>query len=252
MSGSDSPILLMTATIKPPLDAINLKRVDVALRMADYKAALAFYLRMLERGAISAIVFAENSNVDIHELHELAAASPAGSLVEFLQFDGLDHPGSYGRGYGEFKLLDYAMRQSRNVAAADPSAQIWKVTGRYLITNLEKIMRRRNGSLKMWVHCRNYPGRWADMYVMGWRRDFYARFLEGVYTQLNEQETGISERAFRFYVDELAARERVARRLHPVPEVSGVRGFDGKNYADARLKRVVRGAMQVVAPWVWI
>jgi hypothetical protein len=245
-------VLLMTATIQPPADAVNLVRRDVALRMEDYLGALKYYVDLLEQGVLSHIVFAENSNVDIAPLRHVAAASARADRIEFVQLDGLDHPGAYGRGYGEFKLMDHAMQHSQAIAGLEPSDEVWKVTGRYLVTNLAELLARRRGTPGLRVHCRDYPRSWADMYVMAWQPRFYAEHIQGLYHQLNEQTTGISEPVFRRIVDAWSARSEIARRLKPVPQVHGVRGFDGVNYADARLKRHFRRAMQTVAPWIWI
>ena len=247
------PVLLMTATIQPPADAVNLVRRDVALRMEDYCGALKYYVELLEQDVLSHIVFAENSNALIEPLRRIAEASTHPDRIEFVQFDGLDHPGAYGRGYGEFKLMDHAMRHSQAITRLGHSDEVWKVTGRYLVTNLPELLSKRRGSPYLRVHCRDYPRAWADMYVMAWQPRFYADRIQGLYHQLNEEASGISaEPVFRRIVDGWSAECEVARRLRPVPEVHGVRGFDGVNYADARLKRHFRRAMQAIAPWIWV
>jgi hypothetical protein len=246
------PVLLMTATIQPPADAVNLVRRDVALRMEDYRGALKYYIALLERGVLSHIVFAENSNVDIAPLREITGRCRSPERVEFIQFDGLDHPGAYGRAYGEFKLMDHAMRNSEVIAGLAALDEVWKVTGRYIVTNLAELLARRRGNPVLRVHCRDYPGPWADMYLMSWQPRFYAEHIQGLYHRLNEQETGVSERVFRRVVEGWAADHDVAQRLKPVPELRGVRGFDGTDYGEARLKRQIRRAVQTVAPWLWI
>lgn len=243
----------MTATVNPPRDARVLVRVDPAQRLGDYQQALRYYVDALLTGAIAGIVFVENSNADISSLHSLAAAHHVEDQVEFIQFHGLDYPGSFGRAYGEFKLLDHAMAHSRLIRSASESTVVWKVTGRYKVINLDRIAKRENPGQQMWAHCRDYPLRWADMYIFGWRKAFYAEHIRGLYTQLDESKMSSSaEVAFRDWLDTLATKEPVSRRIAPSPEIEGIRGFDGAAYQQRRVKTLIRRIADRIAPWLWI
>ena len=105
-------LLMMTATINPQPGAAGLDRTDPALRMKDYCEALDFYLSKKSR-LIDRIVFVENSHSDLSPLQRLAENNRGSKQVEFVSFYGLDYPPEYIRGYGEFKLLDYAFHNSR-------------------------------------------------------------------------------------------------------------------------------------------
>ena len=107
--------LLMTATIKPLVGIPELQRTDPLERMNDYMRALRFYCNVPET-VIARIVFIENSESDLSPLHEVASSAKATHRVEFLSFNGLDYPPGYGRGYGEFKLVDYAMSHAHFLA----------------------------------------------------------------------------------------------------------------------------------------
>jgi hypothetical protein len=122
--------ILLTATITPPVNAVQLSRVDPSLRLQDYTTSLGFYLEQLKKGVVSGLIFAENSNSDIQSLRSLVESHPMKDSVEFISCQGLDYPPEYGRGYGEFKLVDHAMRHSKLVQAMDQSDKIWKITGR--------------------------------------------------------------------------------------------------------------------------
>jgi hypothetical protein len=253
MVQKSAPLLIMTATIVPPADAANLSRTDPSLRLRDYAGALEFYVGCLERGVISGIVFAENSQADISALKTQVASSPKHAQIEFIQFPGLDHPGSNGRGFGEFKLLDFAMAHSELIRTAPADAEVWKVTGRYKVLNLSRILSRRRPAASLWVHCRNRPRRWADMYLLGWRRDYYSRHVQGLYRELDETgQRRSAEVMFRDKVDTLAQARDVCLRLNPSPELSGVRGLDGRAYADQRAKQILRRVCDRFLPWVWI
>ena len=125
-------VLLLTATVTPPIGMPLLARTDPVQRLQDYTQALRFYLPLLG-STFDSIVLAENSASDISSLRRLAVEKGAQERVEFLSFFGLDHPPSYGRGYGEFKLVDYAMRHSQFL---NGDAYVWKCTGRYVVNSV--------------------------------------------------------------------------------------------------------------------
>ncbi|MCQ3976716.1 MAG: hypothetical protein DPW09_25080 [Anaerolineae bacterium] len=140
--GESYQILLLSATVIPPSHVPNLVLTDPGLRLLDYERALAFYLTLIGKG-VDYIVFAENSNADISRLHELVHRNGLQDRVELISFYGLDYPAEYGKGYGEFKLVDYAMSNSRLLSAEMSKAVIWKVTGRYVVKNLSEVIRQR-------------------------------------------------------------------------------------------------------------
>ena len=128
-------ILLMTSTINPRKGEPLLKRMDPVQRLDDYKKAMMHNLTFLGKG-LDKIVYVDNSEADLSEL--IALCSEHKNKVELISYYGLDYPIAHGRGYGEFKLLDYAMQNSKLINAAKESDQILKITGRYLMINMDK------------------------------------------------------------------------------------------------------------------
>lgn len=245
-------ILLMTATVTPPAGATKLTRTDPAERLNDYREALRFYLRQLEQRHLDAVVFVDNSNSDIGVLRELAAQSPGADRVEFISFYGLQHPPEYGRAYGEMKLIEHAMAHSRTIEAATDRDYVWKVTGRYVLKNIVRTMRVRNGA-QLICHCRNYPEKWADMFFMGWTKRGYTQILAAATDLLNEQVTGGSaETKFRAFLDLSPHARSIQKRLSATPELEGFRGYDGKRYESQLAKNLVRQLLDRLAPWIWI
>src|SRR4051812_36686201 len=108
------PTLLLTATITPPPGATYLARTDPGARLRDYLWAFDFYVNLPNK-VIGRIVFVENSGGDLSELRRLAEQHPE-KEIEFISFFGLDYPPEYGRGYGEFKLIDHAFDHSELLA----------------------------------------------------------------------------------------------------------------------------------------
>lgn len=245
-------VLLLTATITPPAGVPLLVRVDPIVRMADYCTAFSFYLSIVGT-SFDAIVFAENSSSDLEPLKALAREAGKTDVVEFISFNGLDHPVSYGRGFGEFKLVDHAMRQARRLQG---DVQVWKCTGRYIVRNIAEIVRRRP-SVDIYCHFRNLPHRLCDLYLMSFTRQGYALALQGIFQHLrNDQTAGVHVReevAFRKLADAWPRSLRVARRFNSTPLVDGVRGWNNASYENRRsFKSGVRRVMQLACPWVWI
>ena len=245
-------ILLMTATITPPPTAVKLSRMDPQDRRRDYAEALSFYIERLDAGLIDGIVFVDNSNSDVAQFEAQASSSSHREKIEFISFYGLDYPPEHGRGYGEMRLVDYAMMNSRLIGAAGPDTVIWKVTGRYIIKNMQRLLESTDGS-QMYCHCRNHPMRWADMYFMGWTIAAYPKILANSAEALKESSAGLSaETSFRDLVDAKAKVFNVRRRFPVAPEIVGVKGWDSQKYQDKKLKSLMRAVLARVAPWVWV
>jgi hypothetical protein len=250
---SASNLVLLTATVTPPPDARNLARRDVALRLQDYLLAFDFYLGELRRGSFDRLVLCENSGCELAPFAARVAAQGLAARVELIGFFGLDHPAAHGRGYGEFKLVDHAMRHSALIAALDEPAMVWKVTGRYRVRNLAQLIATQPLHADLYCHCRNLPLRWLDMYLMRWNRRAYRGLIEGVYHALRQDASPTSaEQRFRALVDRHDGGLRIVRRFAQVPRIEGVRGFDNREYRSMWSTHLLRRAARRLAPWVWI
>jgi len=249
-------ILLLTATITPKSDVPNLKRADPYIRLQDYKAALKFYLAGINH-EWDAIVFAENSNSDISELKELVEQHDLSKNVEFIVFDGLDYPPHYDRGYGEFKLLDYAMEHSQFINAQHERVVVWKVTGRYVVKNLGALINRQPANFDVYCNFRNHPKHWVDTFLIAWTPTAYRACLKGVYhrlkTNVPEVPLGVAaEELLRNWFDQQSTI-KFAYRFKVTPWVDGTRGADNKGYStDNRWKISLRSAINTLLPWLWI
>jgi hypothetical protein len=226
-------ILIMTATVTPNQGLPGLIRSDPAVRLQDYRRSLASYLALLGR-TLDAIVFVENSNADLLELHDLAA--PHADKVEFIVFHGTDHPPAYGRCYAEAELLDYAMAHSQTVAAAGPHAVFWKVTGRYHVKNLPQLIRHRPKRFDFYCDLRRFRAPWADMRLMAWTKAGHAQIFQGIgpalREDLNNGRPG-EESLYRELSRRILGRQAVTR-LTREPLIDGVRAFDNANWSSGR------------------
>lgn len=254
---SKKNILLLTATITPKTGVPNLRRTDPKIRLQDYKKALEFYLSKVNK-CCHGIVFAENSNSDISELKNLVEKYQLTDQVEFVVFDGLNYPPHYDRGYGEFKLLDYAMEHSKLINRERQHAVIWKITGRYITVNLDKIIQSQSNQFDIYCNCRNYPKRWVDTYILAWTPEAYNKCIRGIYERLKLNIPGIppkaaAEEILRGHLDLWIREINLVQRFKITPEIEGARGADNKGYSAENLwKFQLRNVFNALFPWIWV
>ena len=256
MAGSKKRnVLLLSATIKPPEGMPALVRVDPAQRLADYSGALGFYSQLLSH-CFDAIVFAENSQWDLSSLRRQMAKDGMEDKVEFISFNGLNYPPSYGRGYGEFLLVDYAVAHSEFLRAFS-EASVWKCTGRYIVRNMAEIVRGRP-DCDLYCHMRNYRYPLCELFLLSWNLRAYEAVIHNVYHALrNDVIPGvhtIEETLFRKIVDSKIQTISVVPRFKVVPLIEGVRGWNNSRYSDRiwSPKIVIRRLTNLAAPWLWI
>lgn len=250
---STTNVLLLTATITPPQGVTNLARVDPAVRLDDYCRAFDFYCRALVDGTITKLIFAENSGSDISRLRELAEKHGVSGSTEFMCHPAMDDPPEYGRGYGEFKLIDKVMKSSSLIRNLQAHESIWKVTGRYVLRNLPAIIATRPPDADFYCHCRDIPIAWIELYVLCWNKTAYAEFLDGIYLQLQENRLRTPcEQGFRRLVDASTLRSVIVKRFRTIPRLEGYRGVDGQRYETMNLKLTMRKLANTFAPWLWI
>jgi hypothetical protein len=248
-------VLVMTATITPPNGARSLARTDPDLRRRDYERALEHYLDSLSLGTFDQLVFAENSDGNLESLRTLVFRKGLTKKVDFFSVYGLDYPIEYGRGYGEFLLIDRLM-ESPLMHSQCLNSIVWKITGRYRVANIEQFVRKCPRQFDLYCNCRNYPGRVTDQYILAWRVGIYLRYLKGVYDHLKENEIMYSEQLMREFIDKSHFDSLcVVPRFTRVPIIQGIRGSDNGDYSAGiknRGKLFLRQITNRAFPWLWI
>lgn len=246
--------LLLTATVAPPPNARLLARVDPEIRMLDYVWALEFYLN-LPNDVIRRIVFVENSNADLTRLRRLADRHPQ-KQVEFVSFFGLDYSPSFGRGYGEFKLMDHAFEHSESLAKLEPHDPIWKGTGRYRLLNIDKLVRSAPMNYELYCDFRDKPIPWMDLRFFSFSKESYLRNFKGLYPKLSEDlDLGSPEVILRHMFDDRLNEPTIIPRFLCQPRVSGIQAAHNVRYDRTlkdKVKFYVRALMRQVAPSVWV
>lgn len=169
-------ILLLTSTIQPKSDQPDLAIADPLERLNDYRTALEFYSSQLEAGTLDNIVYIDNSGYDLSSLKERFRSE----RIEWISFYDLDYPRTYHRGYGEFRLVDTAFTRSETLTNLEECDIVWKVTGRYIVKNLARVIAL--APKKMDMYCKVVRG-WAEMSLMAWSRLGYEVIIRNIWEQ---------------------------------------------------------------------
>ena len=129
-------VMLLTACIDPG-NIYSVARRDPATRLKDYMQSLKYLLKL---PGIPDIVFCENSGFDLSDIHELARLNnPYHKNLEILSFYGQPDRPEYGKGYGEMRIIGYALDHSDAIRKSDV---VMKVTGRFIVANAEAIAKK--------------------------------------------------------------------------------------------------------------
>lgn len=123
--------LLITATIDTKGTPFN-KRVDHDLRLNDTIIAIN---KWFKSGIFISIVIVENSN-NISKIKGNLIV-PSGLKVEFLGYDGQNFPRQFGKGFGVYEAISYALKHSILLSS---NSDICVVPGRYFIKNVNYIL----------------------------------------------------------------------------------------------------------------
>lgn len=217
-------LLLVTATVVPAAGQPGLALVQADERLQEYRQALRHHVGELRRGVVSAIVFAENSG---HDLRALAAEFPD-PAIEWLAVPPSPPEAGVHRGHAEFALLSHVAACSTTLRDAAPDDVVWKVTGRYQLRNLARMVRTAPPGLSLYLQLSDH---WAELSVLAWSVAGWSRWLEPVWP--------------RFRTD-MAPELILARDLHArqaageveglytawawLPYLVGRRGSDGSRY----------------------
>ena len=210
------PIILLTACINPG-DMPQTFLKDNNERLRQYRHALDFYLNKTNYP----ILFVENSGTDISEPY--CSYIESGRL-EVLFFYG-NQEKKKGKGYGEAKILEYALYNSSFIK--DESIII-KITGRLIVENINEIINHRFPFQKdnSIVCSFNSDCKFADSRIFCAPTSFLKSFVKhkneiddsnNIYFEhiLSQQALGNNESVYPFWVE---------------PSILGVSGSTGRVY----------------------
>lgn len=255
--------LVMTATIDTK-GMQDLSVSDADEREGQYRDTLNFYL---QRRWVKEIVFVENSGHDLTCFYEMAKMHPA-VKTEVISCSMNDYPRELGKSYGEMRLLDYVMDNSKAVAR---SGGFIKVTGRFPFLNLDKLLLEANRRQPWALFCDTKDHPVYDWLRIGWNghaadtrffivtTEFYRQHFYGRYRELNDSAGALVEELFFAVIQAQHGREKIVRRFRTEPEPAGRAGHRqisiiGTNDYSGWLaisKRRIRQFGRWFVPWFW-
>ena len=241
-------ILLITATVTPQANMPNLKVVNPQERVHQYLESIRFLVQSGATSIFEKIYLAENSGYDLTLFrHALIEAKCEVELVSIQpRVDG-----RVGRCLSEFLLIDDAMKVESLAQALERGCVLWKITGRYSILNLNKIVSNQ-ADYDININMRRYPKKWADLFLFSFNRRGWESIGAALCGFTPENNTGLSEVDIYDVINSISNKNEVTvqRRLPFEPHIVGVRGYDGHQYdsGSQRLKRIVRKTIRLVAP----
>jgi hypothetical protein len=211
----------------------NMERADPALRLGDYRRALA---RWLDDPWVRNVILVENSGYPLDELKEMARRHPSGKQVEFLSFDGQDFPRHLGKGYGESLALRHVLRESTQLQA---TGRFLKVNGRYYVSNVSQVLSCMEPSTGVFCNLTKSLT-YSDSRVFGGDIEFLDHVVrEGLHTDDSRGfwfEHTLAKAALRAIAD--GKPWQFIRRL---PVVEGYSGTMNRPYSEPRLKLRLKG-----------
>jgi hypothetical protein len=139
-------------------------------RINDYKESLRCWI---ENKAVQNIIFIENSGFDLSVFREIANQAIPKKNIEFISVQKNDFPRRFGKGYGEILTLIELLNRSNQIRE---TKRFIKVTGRYYIKNIEKII---NGfSVGTSIYCNlGQKMTYSDSRVFGGDLTFLENYL---------------------------------------------------------------------------
>lgn len=180
---SSKPVLLLSATIRP-ISLYNSERNDPKEREQDYIKSTHFYLKKGYR-----VVFVENSNTRSKQILQLGKNNPN---LEYLTFESKES--HLGKSKGEVEIINFALNNSQLLQSVD---YIIKITGRYLVSNIDQLILPTNDIEKPVYMNPTRNLRWADTRVMMMKKSYYFDFFMPIVSKyLDESKDVFMENVF--------------------------------------------------------
>ena len=256
---NDKIVLLLTGTINPdifktPEKSINVSLTDVTERLEQYKNAIHRYIK---ESLFTDIVFVENSGYDFSIQEILDESVQYNKRFEFIRLvlneTQISNMLKKGKGYGESLLIDYAINNSLLIKECD---EIWKVTGRLYIKNINTIITHRTEGVSEGI-CNNprrfikykqaWPGNWIHTeFFKITKADYYKYFNNN--WELCDDYTGAIGWRPQHCIEQvwyqIAKENHIQfKNFYEYPEIEGVYGSRNIKYETSFFKQKVKNLL---------
>ena len=241
--------LLLTATVTPQVNMRDLQVSRPGDRLTHYREAFSSLIANDCSGLFQTIYIAENSGHDMKEFEKILSASK--SRIELLKIDPMTD-GSLGRCFSEMSLIDQALKSDVIKDELNDNVLIWKLTGRYSVKNIRKIITNSYKNKDIIINMRKYPIHWADMYLFAFNEKGWRALFDEMKASKELKSMSISEETIYSIVSGFAKSGAldIRSRFPFEPHVRGIRGYDGRQYdfGSQRMKRYARQIARLLAP----
>lgn len=221
--------VLITTANNPPVGMPFLQMTDSVMRTIAAKAAVYFWVSQ----GIEQIVLADATGTNLLTEHEEAQIDNSETRIEQINYkQSSEDVIKKGKGYGEAKLIEYALNNSELLARAE---HFFKCTGKLYVRNFPAIaggIKANNISNLFWryVGDGSFMQPWVDCRFYYTSKTFARSHLLPAYLESDDQVHSVCE----YHIHEAVERNMKAGRS-PRPLITGYAGATGEPYFDSSL-----------------
>jgi len=212
-------VILLTGAIN--VEGVKyVKRYNTRDRINDYRKSLSEWLKYTNLK----IVFVENTNYPKNKLFENVSMY---SNLEYLTYDGRHFAQERGKGYGEFNIIEYAIKNSTFIRNSDI---ILKCTGRYKIAYAKKLVEHLQLSDSLLIGNYNKKLTFIDTRVIAFTPSFFKLYLSKYKNLINDEKGFYLEHAFASAGHEMLINNN---KWEPLPFpllIDGISGTSNKHH----------------------
>lgn len=215
-------VILLTSTVYPAIEGYIVNPED---RKKEYTTAINYYLAKTSYN----IVVVDNSDYNFaNDIDNIRLESL------FYKADGED--AVYGKGYGEAKILDYAIRHSKFLQNV---GQIIKITGRHIIVNIESLLSDCKNSLDVYVDV-DLKYRYAQSYFFVCNAIFLTKYLLPRRDEMNDSQGAHFEHSLAKALKHWKSDGGCHHEFKNPIFIKGHPGNSSINYAPPSFARIMR------------
>ena len=252
-------VLILTGTINPdvfktPERSINVKLTNVEERLDQYKKAIKRYI---EESIFTNIVFVENSGYDFDVQEIFDASLRYNKQFEFIRMSlsetQISNMLKKGKSYGESLLIDFAIKNSTLVKGCD---EIWKVTGRLYVNNINKIVTHStkganeaicNNPRRFIKYKEDWPGQWIHTEFFKILKTDYLKYFENNWELCDDYKDMIgwrSQHCIEQVWYQIAKDNHIRfKNFCEYPQIEGILGSANRKYETPFLQLQVKNIL---------
>lgn len=234
-------LLIITSTVN--VNSCLTVLVDPEIRLQQYISSILFYIQVKN---LDSIIICDNSGFDYSKTNSLIAlAKKYSKKIEFLSFSS-DHKNTmrYGKGYGEGEIMEFIV--SNSVLYKNKGKSFFKVTGRIIIPNIEKVIRctpsRKNCFQRTVFNSLKTEDK-IDTRFYYIKKVEFEKYLIRSYKNVNDNEGYYLEHTY--YKDILKNKIKYSF-FYILPFIKGVSGSTGVYYDIPKRNFIIRSFINVI------